>query len=272
MFVDSHCHLDGERFDSDRDQVVARAKSAGLRNILAIGTGDGPGTLDCAIKIAEQYEMAYATVGIHPHEAKLAKESDFTDLEQLSQHKKVIAWGEIGLDYFYDHSPRDVQKNVFVRQMEMARNAKLPIVIHCRPSEKSENAWEDCLAVIDEHWRPSGLEGVLHCFTSTWTHAKRALDMGFMISFAGNVTFAKAQQIRDSATQVPLSRMLIETDSPFLAPVPHRGKRNEPSFVTEVARQIGELRGISTEEVGQQTSRNFYKLFSIDALGSASVQ
>jgi TatD DNase family protein len=263
MFIDSHCHLDGPRFDSDREQVVLRARNAGITNILAVGTGDGPGTLDCAVKIAEQYEFIYATVGIHPHEAKLAKDSDFAQLEQLARKPKVIAWGEIGLDYYYDHSPRDIQQNVFIRQMELARAAKLPIVIHCRPSDNSDNAWEDCLSLVEQHWMPSGLSGILHCFTGAWEHAKRALDMGFMISFAGNVTFPKAQQIRDSALQVPLDRMLIETDSPFLAPVPYRGKRNEPAFVKEVARQIGELRGISTEEAGRQTSQNFHRFFSL---------
>ena len=263
MFIDSHCHLDGPRFDVDREEVIARARDAGITNILAVGTGDGPGTLDCAVKIAEQHEFVYATVGIHPHEAKLAKESDFEELEKLASKPKVIAWGEIGLDYYYDHSPREIQQNVFIRQMELARAAKLPIVIHCRPSDSSENAWEDSLSLIEQHWKPSGLGGILHCFTGAREHAKRALDMGFMISFAGNVTFPKAQQIRDSALQVPLDRMLIETDSPFLAPVPYRGKRNEPAFVKEVARQIGELRGLSAEDVGNLTSQNFYRFFSL---------
>lgn len=263
MFIDSHCHLDGARFDSDREQVIAGAREAGIVNMLAVGTGDGPGTLDCAVKIAERHESIYATIGIHPHEAKLAKDSDFAELEQLSRNTKVIAWGEIGLDYYYDHSPRDVQEAVFIRQMEMARAAKLPIVIHCRPSGNSDNAWRDCLDLIEQHWRSSGRGGVLHCFTGEWVHAKRALDMGFMISFAGNVTFPKAQQIRDSAAQVPLDRMLIETDSPFLAPVPFRGKRNEPAFVKEVARQVGHLRGMPIEEVGHLTSQNFYRFFQL---------
>ncbi|OLE14595.1 MAG: hydrolase TatD [Acidobacteria bacterium 13_1_20CM_4_56_7] len=270
MFIDSHCHLDGARFDPDREQVIARARDAGIVNILAVGTGDGPGTLDCAVKISEQHEMVYATVGIHPHEAKLAADADFTELEQLARRPKVIAWGEIGLDYYYDHSPRDTQKTVFIRQMELARSAKLPIVIHCRPSENTDDAWDDCLALIEQHWKPSGLGGVLHCFTSSWPHAKRALDIGFMISFAGNVTFPKAQQIRDSAAQVPLDRMFIETDSPFLAPVPFRGKRNEPAYVKEVARHIGELRGIPIDEIGSQTTQNFYRFFSLPgrAVGS----
>jgi TatD DNase family protein len=147
--------------------------------------------------------------------------------------------------------------------MELARAAKLPIVIHCRPSDNSEDAWDDCLSQIEQHWKPSGLGGILHCFTSTWPHAKRALDMGFMISFAGNVSFPKAQQIRDSASQVPLDRMLIETDSPYLAPIPYRGKRNEPSYVKETARHIGELRGVSGEEIGRQTADNFYRFFGL---------
>jgi TatD DNase family protein len=269
MFIDSHCHLDGPRFDSDREQVIARAREVGIANILAVGTGDGPGTLDCAVKLADQHDFVYATIGIHPHEAKLATDADFAELEHLARKPRVIAWGEIGLDYYYDHSPREIQKNVFVRQMELARAAKLPIVIHCRPSDNSDNAWEDCLALIEQHWKSSGLDGILHCFTGAWPHAKRALDLGFMISFAGNVTFPKAQQIRDSAQQVPLDRILIETDSPFLAPVPYRGKRNEPAFVKEVARQIGELRGISAEEVGTRTSENFYRFFSLPEEGTS---
>jgi TatD DNase family protein len=272
MYIDSHAHLDGPRFDSDRAEVIARARAAGVSTILAIGIGEGPGTLDCAIKLAAQYPFIYATTGIHPHEAKLATDADFAQLESLARTPKVIACGEIGLDYYYDHSPRDIQQVVFIRQMEIARAAKLPIIIHCRASEKNEdnsdNAWDECLELIDQHWKPTGLGGILHCFTSTWPHAKRALDMGFMISFAGNVTFPKAQEVRDSAKAVPLDRMLIETDSPFLAPVPHRGKRNEPAYVREVARQIGELRGLSTEEIGNQSSQNFRRFFSLPESGA----
>jgi TatD DNase family protein len=263
MFVDSHAHLDGKKFDADRDEVLARAQAAGIANVLAIGTGDGPGTLDCAVKLAEKYPSVYASVGIHPHEAELAKDADFLELEQLAKHPKVIAWGEIGLDYFYDHSPREIQQQVFRRQQELARAAKLPIVIHCRPSQDTENAWEDCLRMLQENWAASGLGGILHCFTGTWAQAKAALDMGFMISFAGNITFPKAQAIRDAAKEVPLERMLIETDSPFLAPTPHRGKRNEPAFVVETARQLGELRGLSQEAMGEQTAKNFYRFFSL---------
>src|SRR5258708_33343904 len=263
MFVDSHAHLDGERFDSDREQVIARARGAGVQNIVAIGNGDGPAQVDCGIRLAEKYDFIYATLGIHPHEARLADEAAYQNMEGLARHPKVIAWGEIGLDYFYDHSPRDTQQQVFTRQMELAAAAKLPIVIHCRPSEGSDDAWQTCLALIREHWAAKGLGGILHCFTGNWPQAKSALDMGFMISFAGNVTFSKAQQIRDAAMEVPLDRMLIETDSPFLAPVPHRGKRNEPAFVKETARTLGELRGLSSDQAGELTSRNFYKFFKL---------
>jgi TatD DNase family protein len=263
MFVDSHAHLDTEQFNADREQVIARARDAGIATIVAIGSGTGPGSLDCGIQLAEEHTFIYATIGIHPHEAKLATDADFEQLARLAKRRKVIAWGEIGLDYFYDHSPRDIQQAVFVRQLHLARADKLPVVIHCRPSNANDDAWEDCLNLLREHWAPGGLGGVLHCFTGTWAHAKSALDMGFVISFAGNITFPKAQQIRDAAKQVPLDRILIETDSPFLAPVPHRGKRNEPALVKEVARQLGELRGLSTEEVGLQTANNFYRFFSL---------
>jgi TatD DNase family protein len=269
MYVDSHAHLEGKRYDADRDQVLARAKQNGIEAYLAIGNGDGPDTADCGIKLAEKYNenpgypRIWASVGIHPHEASLANEAADSQILQRAQHPKVIAWGEIGLDYFYDHSPRDVQKSVFLRQMELARTAKLPIIIHCRPSDNSENAWDDCLKMIAEHWTSSGLGGILHCFTGSVDHARRALDLGFMISFAGNITFPKAQSIRDAAQMVPLDRMLIETDSPYLAPIPHRGQRNEPAFVKEVARQIGELRNLPAEEIGSRTTQNFYRFFGL---------
>ena len=269
MFIDSHAHLEGKRYDADRDEVLARAKQNGIQAYLAIGNGEGPDSADCGIRLAEKYSRhaeypeIWASIGIHPHEAQLADDGAYTRLEQWARHPKVIAWGEIGLDYFYDHSPREVQQTVFLKQMELARAAKLPIIIHCRPSDNSENAWDDCLGLIAEHWKPTGLGGILHCFTGTVEHARRGLDLGFMISFAGNITFPKAQNIRDAAQLIPLDRILIETDSPYLAPIPHRGQRNEPSYVIEVARRIAELRGLSTEDVGGQTARNFYKFFKL---------
>jgi len=265
MYIDSHCHLEGKRYDSDRGEVFARAQAAGVEALLAIGNGDGPGTgtLDCAVKLSQQYDWVYATVGIHPHEAAQATKADFDELERLSHEPKVIGWGEIGLDYYHDHSPRDVQQRVFVQQMEMARSAKLPIIIHCRPSDNSENAWDDFLRLLREHWSSSGLGGVLHCFTGSVANARAVLNAGFVVSFAGMITYPKAQNLRDAAAIVPLDRMFIETDSPYLAPIPHRGKRNEPAYVVEVARTIAGLRGISPEEIGAQTTRNFYNFFSL---------
>jgi len=272
MFIDSHAHLEMEQFDADRESMIARARDAGVEKTVAIGSGTGPGSLDCGIRLAEKYDFIYATIGIHPHEAKLATDADFEEMARLAKNPKVIAWGEIGLDYFYDHSPRDVQQSVFLRQLELARATRLPIVIHCRPSDGGDNAWEDCLTLLKEHWAASGLGGILHCFTGLPAHAQRALDMGFMISFAGNITFPKGQQIRDAAKQVPLDRMLIETDSPFLAPVPYRGKRNEPAFVKEVARQVGELRGLTTEEAGRQTADNFCNFFKLTEVNESGAR
>ena len=261
MYVDSHAHLEMEQFNADREQVLTRARDNGIETIVAIGSGSGPGSLDCGIQLAEKYGFVYATIGIHPHEAKLATEADFEELEREERYQEDHG-AAIEHDV-QDHSPREVQRQIFLEQLQMARSAKLPVVIHCRPSDGSDNAWEDCLRLLEEHWASSGLGGILHCFTGTWTYAKRALEMGMMISFAGNLTFPKAPQIRAAAKEVPLDRMLIETDSPFLSPIPYRGKRNEPAFVKEVARQIGELRGLSTEQVGSQTATNFYRLFSL---------
>ncbi len=265
MYTDSHCHPENKRFDGDRADVFARATQAGVTAILAIGNGDGPGTgtFDCAIKLAEQYDVVHATVGIHPHEAALATQADFDELVALSRNPKVVGWGEIGLDYFYDHSPRDVQQKVFLQQMHLAASAKLPIIIHCRPSQNSEDAWNDILRLIRENWASTGLGGVMHCFTGTVEHARASLDLGFVISFAGNITYPKAQNIRDAASMVPLDCMFTETDSPYLAPIPHRGKRNEPAFVREVALQVGQLRGLTADEIGAITTSNFHTFFRL---------
>lgn len=272
MFVDSHCHLDGPRFTDDRAEAIARAHAAGLIAILAIGNGDGPAEANCAIKLAEEQRQGklssapkiYASVGVHPHEAKLADQTALDQLAQWAKDPTVIAWGEIGLDYHYDHSPRDVQQRVFVRQMELAAAARLPIIIHNRPSDNTEDAWDDLFRLLNDHWRSTGLGGVLHCFTGEDRHASAALDLGFMISFAGNVTYPKALNIQQVAKTVPLDRMLIETDSTYLGPIPYRGKRNEPAYVVETAKFIGNLRGASAEEIGQQTAENFFRFFHLE--------
>ena len=272
MLVDSHCHLEGPRFTNDRAETITRAREAGLVAMLAIGNGDGPDTADCAIRLAEAQQNGefgdtpkiYASVGVHPHEAKLATSANLAQLEIWAKDSHVIAWGEIGLDYHYDHSPRDVQQRVFIQQMDLARAAKLPIIIHNRPSDNSENAWDDLFRLLNQHWRSSGLGGVLHCFTGEEHHARAALDMGFMISFAGNVTYPKAVNIQAAAKMVPLDRMLIETDSPYLGPIPMRGKRNEPAFVAATAKFIAELRGTTAEELGDATAQNFFRFFQLE--------
>jgi TatD DNase family protein len=255
--VDSHAHIDFPQFADDREAMLERARAAGVTTLLAIGSGPGPEKMDCALPYAENCDWIYATVGIHPHEAKDVTPRHLEQLAVLAKHPKVIAWGEIGLDYFYDHSPRDIQDKVFREQMALARDAKLPLIIHCR------DAWPDCLQLLEEVWLPTGLGGILHCFTGTIQEANRGLDAGFMISFAGNSTYPKTQNIRDVAREIPLDRMLIETDSPFLAPQPYRGKRNEPAYVAEVARTLASVRNLSPEEVAASTAANFRRFFHL---------
>jgi TatD DNase family protein len=255
--IDSHAHIDDERFAEDRDAMLDRARVAGVTILLAIGTGPGAHKLDAALPFAEAYEWIYTTVGIHPHEAKDVTAAHLDELARLARHPKVIAWGEIGLDYFYDHSPRDVQERVFREQMELARVAKLPIIIHCR------DAWTDCLRVIEEVWRPTGLGGILHCFTSTLEDARRGIEMGFMVSFAGNSTYPKTQNLRDVAKALPMENILIETDAPYLAPQPYRGKRNEPAYVAEVARTLASVRDLAAEEFAARTAENFRRFFHL---------
>ena len=255
--IDSHAHIDFPQFAEDREAMLERARAAGVTTLLAIGTGPGPEKLDAALPFAEQHDWIYTTIGIHPHEAKEVTDRHLDELLKLAKHPKVIAWGEIGLDYFYDHSPRDVQHRVFRDQMALAQQAKLPIVIHCR------DAWSDCLNMIEEHWRPTGLGGILHCFTSTLEDARRGVEMGFLVSFAGNSTYPKTQNLRDVAKALPLENILIETDSPYLAPQSYRGKRNEPAYVAEVARTLASVRNLSPDEVAAATSDNFRRFFRL---------
>ena len=265
--IDSHAHLDSPRYDKDRDALLERAFAAGVRQILSIGIGEGPDTMHRALEISREYAdrpsvpRIYASAGVHPHEARLADDAAYEKLDSLLQQPEVLACGEIGLDYFYDNSPRDIQKSVFSRQMEIAAGRKKPIIIHCRPSDNSSDAWDDTLAMLRTEWSQTGLGGVLHCFTGDAQHAEEAMNLGFLISFAGNVTFPKAQPIRDVAAAVPLDRMLIETDAPFLAPLPNRGKRNEPAWVKEVAAKIAEIRNLDPDAVAARTTENFHAFF-----------
>jgi len=262
--IDSHAHLEFPQFDEDRPAVLERARAAGIQTLLAIGSGTGPHRLDAAIPFAEEHDWIYATVGIHPHEAQLATEDHFQQLDELSRNPRVIAWGEIGLDYYYDHSPREAQQQVFRRQLGQARTAKLPIVIHCR------DAWADCLDMLQREWQSSGLGGILHCFTGTPEDARRGLDMGFMVSFAGNVTYPKMQHLRDVARELPLDRLLTETDSPFLPPQGRRGKRNEPAFVVEVAQALASVRDLGSDEIAATTAANFRRFFRLGAPSSSA--
>jgi TatD DNase family protein len=256
--TDAHAHVDVSDFDGDREAMLDRARLIGVGTLLAIGNGPELEKLGAAIPYAEQYDWIYAAIGIHPHEAKHATDAHYAELDRLARHSRVIAWGEIGLDYHYDHSPRDVQAQVFRRQLEQARAAKLPVVIHCR------EAWPDCLKILDEHWRSSGLGGIFHCFAGTIEQARFGIEIGFLVSFAGNVTYPKAQNLRDVAREIPLDRLLVETDSPFLAPQPYRGRRNEPANVAEVARSIGNVRNLPADEVARATSENFRRLFGLN--------
>jgi TatD DNase family protein len=252
--VDSHAHVDSCDFDADRDAMLARARAAGVETILAIG--GGPDALDSSMPFAEGYDWIYAAAGIHPHEAALATPAHYEALSRLAKHPKFLAWGEIGLDYHYDHSPRDVQQRVFVEQLELARAAGKPVILHCR------EAWPDCLAQLEQHWRASGLGGIFHCFGGTVEEARRGIAMGFLVSFAGNVTYPKAQNLRDVAAGLPLDSLLIETDAPFLAPQGHRGRRNEPAYVAEVAKTLATVRNLAPAEVASLTAANFRRFFT----------
>ncbi len=256
--IDSHCHIDGEAFDEDRDEVVQRARDAGVEIMLNIGTGD-PHTDDFrrAVAVAERYDNVYASVGVHPHDAKLYDDKAEKHLMELAANPKVIAWGEIGLDYYYDHSPREVQVDVFRRQIRTARELDLPITIHSRDAD------DETVEILTEECSYEGFPGIMHCFGGTAAMAEALMPLGFLISFAGNVTFKKAENLRDAARVVPLDRLLIETDCPFLTPVPHRGKRNEPGFVAHTAQFLADFYGVSFETLAEHTTRNFLDLFKI---------
>ncbi len=291
MLIDSHCHIDGEAFDADRDEVVQRAREAGVVAMLNVGTGD-PNTDDFrkAVAVAEKYENVFASVGVHPHDAKLYDDKAEQHLINLvKSSKKVIAWGEIGLDYYYDHSPRDVQTEVFRRQIITAKELGLPVIIHSRDanedtieilteafSETTENSelrtenwnsetknssFENSRQLSAASFQPK--PGIMHCFGGTPEMAEALMKIGFLISFAGNVTFKKAENLRDSARVVPLDKLLVETDCPFLTPIPFRGKRNEPAMVLHTAKFLAEFYGVPFEQLAGQTSQNFLDLFAV---------
>lgn len=273
ILTDSHAHLDSPRYDADRESMLKAALDAGVGTVLSIGIGDGPDTMHRAVDLCREYAgrtdvpRLYATAGVHPDDAAKFDASARDKLNTLLSAPEVIACGEIGLDYYWDTAPRAVQQEAFIEQMECAAGHRLPIVIHCRAAERAgagdTAAWDDTLDLLDRHWRQTGLGGILHCFAGTAEHARRAIDWGFLISFAGNITFPKAQPIRDVAKELPVTSMLVETDAPFLAPVPRRGQRNEPAYVSGTAAKLAELLGIEVEEVASATTRNFETLMRI---------
>jgi TatD DNase family protein len=256
--VDSHCHLDDEQFDGDREAAIDRALEAGVERMVVIGTGEGPPDLEAGIRLAERHTSILATVGIHPQHAPKAEDDHYARLRDLLAHPKVVALGEIGLDYYWQPFDKDLQQRVFIRQMEMARDAGKPIVIHTR------EAWDDTLRLVDEHWDSSRAACILHCFTGAPEIAERALAAGYCLSFAGVVTYPKATLVHESAKLAPLDRILIETDAPYLPPVPHRGKRNEPSYITRTAARLAELRGITPDALSAAIVDTFRRLFQSD--------
>jgi TatD DNase family protein len=261
--IDSHCHIDGEAFHADRDEVVARAKAAGVTAMLTIGTGD-PHSDDFrkAVAVAEKYKNVFASVGVHPHDAKLYDDKAEDHLIELARSEKVIAWGEIGLDFYYDHSPREVQREAFRRQIRTARELGLPIIIHSRAAD------DDTIEILTDECSWNGFRGIMHCFGGTPDMALALIPLGFLISFAGNVTFKKAENLREAARLVPIEKLLVETDCPFLTPEPLRGKRNEPAYVAHTARFLADLISVSHESLAEQTTANFLNFFGMDQPGA----
>ena len=258
-YVDSHSHIDGEEYDADRDEVIERACEAGVRAILTVGTGDPHGgDLERAVELAERHRVVYAAVGVHPHDARLFDEAAARRISDLVRHKRVVAWGEIGLDYHYDHSPPEVQRRVFAEQLALPRSLNLPVVIHSREAE------EDTVRILQSEWVGAARGGVMHCFGGSLQTAEEVMKLGFMISFAGNLTFKRAEDLRETAGHIPLDRTLIETDCPFLTPVPFRGRRNEPAHVVHVAHVLADLHGVTAEDIGRLTSANFVRLFQVE--------
>jgi len=273
--IDTHAHLDF--YTEDREEVLRHAYDAGVHTILAIGIGEGPDTMHQALDIATSstgtgLPTIYASVGIHPQQAAAATPEALEKLAGLAAHERCIAIGEIGLDYYhFDNPDISTQKQAFIAQMRLAAKLRKPILIHCRTSELATpqakekfgaaDAWEDLLALIAEHWTPTGLGGIMHCFSGSVEQAERSLAANFHLSFAGNLTYPKSQAIRDAAELAPTHRILVETDAPFLAPIPLRGQRNEPALVTHTAAALAELRGISPEELAALTTANFKNLF-----------
>lgn len=271
VLIDSHAHIDSHRYAQDREAMLRRTWDASVGAVLAIGIGEGPAEMHQALEICRGFNARpesgaglprlYASAGIYPHTTEQADEAALQKLDGLLAEPEVIACGEIGLDYYHEGAPHDVQRRGLIAQLEIAAARERPILIHCRGKNESADAWDDLFVVLEEHWRHTGLRGVMHCFGGGWEEARRSLDLGFLISFAGNVTYPKAQPLRDVAARVPLASILVETDAPWLAPMPNRGKRNEPGWVAQTAEVLAGIVGVAPEELAVATTTNFEKLF-----------
>ncbi len=255
MLIDSHCHLDFlQREGEELAEVVARAREAGVAGMVTIGTKLSE--IETVIAIAERFDSVWCSVGVHPHEAEAQGQSGPQRLLELARHPKVVGIGETGLDYFYEHSPRAQQRESFRAHIAAARESGLPVIVHSRDAD------EETLEILADEQGKGAFTGVIHCFSSGPVLAKGALELGMMISLAGILTFKKAEELRQTAAEVPLDRLLVETDSPYLAPVPHRGKRNEPALVRHTAQTLAAVKGVGMAEIAQATSDNFFRLFS----------
>ena len=271
LLIDSHAHLDNARYADDREAMLKRAYEAGIGAVLSIGIGEAPAEMGQALAICREFNgrpkmpRLYASAGVYPHSTTDMDEVVLAQLDGLLTEPEVIACGEIGLDYYHQGAPHDVQRTGLIQQLEIAAARRRPILIHCRPKDGATDAWEHLFEVLEEHWRPTGLGGVMHCFSGGWGEARRSLELGFLVSFAGNLTYPKAQELRDVAARLPLDGVLVETDAPWLAPAGNRGKRNEPAFVAQTALVLGECMGRDGNEVAEATVKNFFRLFGLRA-------
>jgi TatD DNase family protein len=271
VLIDSHAHLDSERYADDREAMLRRAWEAGVGAVLAIGIGEEPAQMHQALEICRQFNgqpgipKLYSSAGVYPHYTPQIDDNVLAKLDGLLGEPEVIACGEIGLDYYHEVAPHEVQRNGLIRLLEIAAARKRPILIHCRPKDGTTNAWDDLFEILEAHWRSAGYGGIMHCFGGNFEHAARSLDLGFLVSFAGNLTYPKAQSLRDVAARLPLDGILVETDAPWLAPAPYRGKRNEPAWVSLTAQTLAGLRGLSEEEIASVTTKNFNRLFDLGA-------
>ncbi|MGP8269068.1 MAG: TatD family hydrolase [Terracidiphilus sp.] len=271
MLIDSHSHLDSERYAEDRAAMLSRAWEAGVGTVLSIGIGEQAAGMGRALDVCREFNgqpgvpKLYASAGVYPHNTHELNEDVLGKLDRLLAEPEVIACGEIGLDYYHEGAPHAVQRMGLIRQLEIAAARKRPILIHCRPKEGTTDAWDDLFEILETHWLPTRLGGIMHCFGGGFEQARRSLNMGFLVSFAGNLTYPKAQPLRDVAAKLPIDGVLVETDAPWLAPTPDRGKRNEPAWVVQTALVLGELLGKDKEEIASATTKNFFRLFDIKA-------